>query len=222
MKSFSLTLAKFLLLVVLVFNFIPAIHTVSYTKSWSFERGDAFKIEIYPDIQTFQAGQNYTFTIILSPMTFALNQTRFSNISVQLQYIVADATVTGSKIGTFEFDSLGHSITNHTILSIPSPKELGVTKNSGGSLQYLLSYNLDFSTGNITYASTNWQMVSIVNFSISNSQNISNNTFLLAFVVIFLFGVLAVALRFRKKNIEKSQTKDSEITKQEILKTEFE
>lgn len=219
MKSFFLTLLKYLLLIVLVLNFIPASHTVSYTKSWSFERGDAFKIEIYPDIQTVQPGQNYTFTIILSPMSFALNQTRFSNISVQLRYIVADAIVTGPKIGTFTFGSLASSITNHTVLSIPSAKALDVTKNSGGSLQYLLNYNLDFTTENITYASTGWSMVSIVNLSISTSPN---NTFLYAIVVIVFFGVFALSLRLRKKNIEKSQTQDSEIAKEEIPKKEFE
>lgn len=203
MKLHPLILIKLLIIITVACNFVPAINTLSYSKSWSFERGDALKIEINPELTTFKTGKNYTFSVVLSPLTFASNQDKFSNISVQLRYNVANTIIYSSVLGKYEFDSLSTSITKHISLAVPSENKLNITKQTSGSLEYKLDYNIGFATGNVTYESTEWEIISIVNLVITSNQN---NLFLIAFIVIIVLVVMALAFRYRKKNEENSNS----------------
>ena len=218
MNNKSLILLKLLILACITFNFIPVIHTLSYSKSWSFERGDALKIEINPEYTAFQPGKNYSFSVVLSPLSFMLNQDKFSNISVQLRYKIYDSTIYSSILGKYEFDSQSASVTKQVSLSIPDGKNLNATGQSSGSFEYKLDYNIDLTNGSISYETTHWQIISIVDVTFGTTQN---NFFLGAFVVIILVVVISIAFRYRKSHENISHDEIESIAQEKDHKNEL-
>ncbi len=199
MKRSLLLIVKLGFIIIISLNFVPVINSLSYSKSWSFERGDALKLEINPDFTTFQTGKNYTFSVALTSMAFTPDQTKFSNISVQLRFNLADTLIYSSILGPYEFSTLGSSITKQLSLAIPNGNSLNLTKKNSGSFEYKLNYNIELTSGKISYESTGWQIISIVDFVTPNNQI---NQFFILFVVIIILVSLAVVFRYRRRNTE--------------------
>ena len=124
MKPSNSVFVKVLFLCIVVFTAYSTIKTESYSRSWNFESGDALKIEITPTLSFFHTNTNYSFTIILSPLSFAINQTEFSNITIQIELNTKYRSIFSQEIGPLKIDNLGSSITKITTLTIPGASVL--------------------------------------------------------------------------------------------------
>ena len=119
--------------------------SLNYSKIWVSGRGDQLSINITPETNNFETGNIYSFSIVITSISFASNQDRFHQISVQLRLFSAKSPILSEVKGDFEINSESGSFSTSVTIVVPEKEIFGL--GDGDSFTANLQYKLDYKLG---------------------------------------------------------------------------